>query len=72
MYWRFPVRLKSLACGVCLLAVSASLYILVKPEYVAHAAPAAAPAYATNGDMLPLAHYREWVYLTSGIDMRIP
>jgi Cytochrome P460 len=64
-----PVSLKLLACGVCLLAVSASLFILVKPEHAAHAAPAAAPAYAANGDMLPIANYREWVYLTSGIDM---
>lgn len=27
------------------------------------------PTYARNGDMLPLIHYREWIYLTSGIDM---
>jgi Cytochrome P460 len=63
------VRLKLLACGVCLLAVSASLLILLKPTRVAHAAPAAAPAYAANGDMLPIANYREWVYLSTGIDM---
>ena len=29
----------------------------------------AAPAYAANGDLLPLKDYREWIYLTSGIDM---
>jgi Cytochrome P460 len=63
------VRLKLLAGGVCLLAVSASLYILVKPKRVAHAAPSAAPTYATNGEMLPVANYREWVYLSTGIDM---
>jgi Cytochrome P460 len=28
-----------------------------------------APAYTASGDLLPLPHYREWVYLTSGIDM---
>lgn len=27
------------------------------------------PAYAGNGDMLPPNDYREWVFLTSGIDM---
>lgn len=27
------------------------------------------PQYAPSGDMLPIAHYREWIYLTSGIDM---
>jgi hypothetical protein len=63
------VRLKLLAGGVCLLAVSASLFLLLRPQRVAHAAPAAAPAYAANGDMLPITHYREWVYLTTGIDM---
>jgi len=29
----------------------------------------AIPGYAQNGDMLPPASYREWIYLTSGIDM---
>ena len=33
------------------------------------ASPSQSPAYAQNGDMLPPAHYREWIYLTSGIDM---
>jgi hypothetical protein len=27
------------------------------------------PAYAANGDMLPPKNYREWIYLSSGIDM---
>jgi Cytochrome P460 len=62
------VRLKLLACGVCLLAVSASLLMLSRPAHVAHAAQTA-PTYAANGDMLPIANYREWVYLTTGIDM---
>jgi hypothetical protein len=60
--------LKTLAAGVCLLAAIASLLLLLKPAPVAHAA-AAAPAYAANGDMLPPTNYREWVYLTTGIDM---
>jgi hypothetical protein len=34
-----------------------------------HASPQDDPAYASNGDMLPPVHYREWIYLTSGIDM---
>jgi hypothetical protein len=29
----------------------------------------AAPAYSKSGELLPLANYREWIYLTSGIDM---
>ncbi|MGB6743990.1 MAG: cytochrome P460 family protein, partial [Terracidiphilus sp.] len=28
-----------------------------------------APAYTKTGDLLPPANYREWIYLTSGIDM---
>ena len=32
-------------------------------------AAGAEPVYTQNGDMLPLAHYREWVYLSTGIDM---
>ena len=28
-----------------------------------------APTYAANGDLLPVGDYREWIYLTSGIDM---
>jgi hypothetical protein len=28
-----------------------------------------APAYTQTGDLLPPAGYREWIYLTSGIDM---
>ncbi len=33
------------------------------------AAGAKGPAYAANGDLLPVGNYREWIYLTSGIDM---
>jgi Cytochrome P460 len=33
------------------------------------ASPGLAPAYAKNGDMLPSTNYREWIYLTTGIDM---
>jgi Cytochrome P460 len=28
-----------------------------------------APAYAANGDMLPVPNYREWIYLSSGLGM---
>jgi cytochrome P460 len=33
------------------------------------AAQTDAPAYASNGDLLAPFNYREWIYLTSGIDM---
>ncbi len=57
------------AAGVCLLAGLASLPFLVHPTKLVQAATTWVPAYAANGDMLPPSNYREWVYLTSGIDM---
>jgi len=33
------------------------------------AAAGTQPTYTKDGDMLPLLHYREWVYLSTGIDM---
>ena len=42
---------------------------LHRPLAVARAASGDTPAYAANGDLLPLSNYREWIYLTSGIDM---
>src|SRR6185437_10029190 len=33
------------------------------------AASGTAPAYASDGDLIAAARYREWTYLTSGIDM---
>ncbi len=39
------------------------------PARAVMAAQGTAPSYASNGDMLPPSHYREWIYLTSGIDM---
>ncbi len=63
---------KALATGVavCLLAVAIAILTVCRssPSVVA-AASASAPAYAANGDMLPPANYREWIFLTSGIDM---
>ena len=32
-------------------------------------AAAAAPGYTADGDLVPPAEYRDWVYLTSGLDM---
>ena len=57
------------AAGVCLLAGITSLPFLVGPSNAVHAAKSGGPAYAVTGEMLPPANYREWVYLTSGIDM---
>ena len=54
---------------VCLLAFLASIWIPLRHSAVIHAEPGDGPAYAPNGDLLPLKDYREWIYLTSGLDM---
>lgn len=58
------------------LAVLCSLLCAFVVSRLSHEAPGSvmaaepdAPKYAANGDMLPIAHYREWIYLTSGLDM---
>jgi hypothetical protein len=53
--------------GVCLLA--ASLPFLSHSVPTAQAAAAVTPAYAENGDLLPVTNYREWIYLSSGLNM---
>jgi cytochrome P460 len=71
------VTQKSLAL-VCLSAscLSALVSILLPPHPVtvaaaSHASNTAAysPAYTKEGDLVPPLQYREWVYLTSGLDM---
>jgi Cytochrome P460 len=53
----------SLVAGVLAIRMAQS------PAREVKAAQGNAPAYTGNGDMLPPSHYREWIYLTSGIDM---
>ena len=64
----FP-RSLLLFTGLALLIATGLAVGLMRPHQAALAAPPAAPAYAQNGDMLPPADYREWVYLSTGIDM---
>ncbi len=59
----------SAAAAICLLASIAFAAFEVRLPRTAMAAAGDAPAYAKNGDMFPLSGYREWIYLTSGIDM---
>jgi len=58
-----------LAAGLSLFAVPATFLVLSPPPETAQAASSAAPGYAKNGDLLPLPNYREWIYLSTGIDM---
>lgn len=62
------MRLKAFAFAAGACALLAIMLVCLRAAPAVHAAPAA-PAYAANGDMLPLSDYRQWVYLTTGIDM---
>ena len=63
-------RFLATAGAICLLTAAVAFSTASPPApSVAAAAPASAPAYAANGDMLPPTNYREWIYLSSGIDM---
>jgi hypothetical protein len=64
------VRIPVLAAiAASLLAGGLAIRIAESPAREVKAAQATAPSYAKNGDMLPPSHYREWIYLTSGLDM---
>ncbi len=55
------------AASICL--VAASLPFLLRSVPTAQAAASGTPAYAPNGDLLPVTNYREWIYLSSGVNM---
>lgn len=54
---------------LCLLAIALAVSFRRHSPVIAQAATAGAPVYAADGDLLPPRDYREWIYLTSGIDM---
>jgi hypothetical protein len=58
-----------LAVLFALAALGSGVGVLRTGQNVVAAASTGAPVYASNGDLLPPVNYREWVYLTSGIDM---
>jgi len=63
----FPKTFVS-AAALCLLA-GLAICSFSRPGTNAKAASNTGPAYASTGDLLPPANYRDWIYLTSGIDM---
>ena len=63
------MRIARLAAPVCLVGCLAVIGVALFPAHRVKASPDGRPAYAKNGDMLPLGNYREWIYLTSGMDM---
>ncbi len=48
---------------------AAALPFLLHFPQSAQAATEQAPSYTASGDLFPVGNYREWIYLTSGIDM---
>ena len=65
---RLPQNSVAVACLV--LGGFAIGAVLLRPAHSVKAASSQeSPAYAGNGDMLPPTHYREWIYLSSGLDM---
>jgi len=62
-------RARFTTIAMCLLSLATAVSLCRRPAATAHAATAGTPVYAANGDLLPPSDYREWIYLTSGIDM---
>ena len=59
----------SITAVACLVSAAMAVPLAFRPPKRVLAASTAALAYTKNGDMLPPGNYREWVFLTSGIDM---
>ncbi|HVC46523.1 MAG TPA: cytochrome P460 family protein [Terracidiphilus sp.] len=57
-----------LVAALCVVAAAALAPKAPSPGST-HSASANLPSYAANGDLLPPAHYREWIFLTSGFNM---
>ncbi len=64
----FP-KLIPLSAAACLAVGLLALPFALHSAKPVMAASTAAPAFTKSGDMLPPALYREWIFLTSGIDM---
>ena len=64
-----PTPSRSVTAALCLLAATFAVSIALRLPSPASAAVTTAPAYDKAGQMLPPANYREWIYLSTGIDM---
>ncbi len=62
-------RLRIFVAVVCLLAAIAGVVLKFYKGQVVEAKAGYVPKYAGNGDLLPPTDYREWIYLSTGIDM---
>lgn len=55
--------------AIALCAAGIAAILICRPAPTALAASAQRPLYDKDGNLLPPTNYREWIYLTSGIDM---
>lgn len=58
-----------LALAVCASSIACGTVLFLHHNRPVYAAHSDTPTYASNGDMQPPANYREWTYLSTGIDM---
>ena len=64
------MSIKSLALAVlCAASLAFGISLSWHREPVVEAGASDEPSFAGNGDMLPPLTYREWIYLSTGIDM---
>jgi hypothetical protein len=64
-----PLKSPTAIAALCLLAAAFAVATAFHTPNTAIAASTTSPAYTASGAMRPPANYREWIYLTSGIDM---
>jgi Cytochrome P460 len=68
MQQEFTVHRSLVFAGmVCLAAGCAA--VLLRPAKIARAASVNGPVYLASGEMVAPENYREWIYLSSGVDM---
>ena len=58
-----------LAIAACAVSAAFGIFLFLEKSTAVVDASPEAPSYASNGDMTPPANYREWIYLSTGIDM---
>ena len=55
--------------AVLVLTTGAAIFLASRPAKTVAAATQTVPTYDKDGNLLPLTNYREWIYLTTGMDM---
>ncbi|MGD0631664.1 MAG: cytochrome P460 family protein [Terracidiphilus sp.] len=63
------VKIPTSISAFCLVAAALAATIAFRAPHTAHAASSVSPTYTPGGALILPANYREWIYLTTGIDM---